>query len=425
MKILIFSTAYLPFIGGAELAIKEITDRTPDISFTLITARFKRDLPKSEKIGNVEVYRVGLGTSVDKWLLPWLGFRKAKLLERKESFDVVWSMMASQGSIAAAFFKQAFPQKKLVLTLHEGDEEAHLKRYVFGSDLLYRLLIRPWHLRVFKKADRITAISNYLAERARKNAPNTRMEVIPNGVDIAKFQITNSKLQTNPNLQREEIRKKLGIQKEDKVVITTSRLVEKNGIGDLILAMRYLPENVKLLICGIGHLENSYKLKTSSQGGSASGGKSYKLEDRIRFLGHIPHEQLPGYLHAADIFCRPALSEGMGSSFIEAMAASLPVVATPVGGIPDFLNAPFPESEAEGSLFSNSHELENRWGETITGLFCEVGNPESIAEKVKLLLSNGELRNKIIENASKMVREKYGWEWITKKMQEIFHPLVF
>ena len=187
MKILIFSTAYLPFIGGAELAIKEITDRLPGISFTLITARFSRRVPIHERIGNVDVHRVGFGTSFDKWLLPWFGLRKAKQLEREQSFDTIWSMMASQASIAAARFKKAFPDKKLILTLQEGDEEAHLKRYVFGSDFLYRLLIRPWHLFVLKRADVITAISNYLAARARLHSL-ARVEVIPNGDWIRNFE---------------------------------------------------------------------------------------------------------------------------------------------------------------------------------------------------------------------------------------------
>ena len=44
-RILIFSTAYYPFVGGAEVSIKEITDRIPDIQFDLITARFSKKLP--------------------------------------------------------------------------------------------------------------------------------------------------------------------------------------------------------------------------------------------------------------------------------------------------------------------------------------------------------------------------------------------
>jgi hypothetical protein len=44
-KILIFSTAYYPFVGGAEVAVKEITDRTPDIEFHLLTAKMDKKLP--------------------------------------------------------------------------------------------------------------------------------------------------------------------------------------------------------------------------------------------------------------------------------------------------------------------------------------------------------------------------------------------
>jgi hypothetical protein len=61
-KILIFSLNYYPrFIGGAEVAIKEITDRISpeEIEFHMITLRFDSALPAVEKIGNVLVYRIG------------------------------------------------------------------------------------------------------------------------------------------------------------------------------------------------------------------------------------------------------------------------------------------------------------------------------------------------------------------------------
>jgi len=383
MKILIFSTAYLPFVGGAEVAIKEITDRLPaqagiqDVPFALITARFNRSVPKHERIGNVDVYRVGFGTPLDKWLLPWLGLRKAEKLEKEERFDAIWCMMASQASVAAAWFKECFPKVRLVLTLQEGDEEAHLKRYVLGVAALYRLFIRPWHTLVFKRADAITAISNYLAKRARRINPDVPIEVVPNGVDVEKFKNQNAKSKI------EEVRQTFGIGEQDKIVITTSRLVAKNGIGDLIAAFQFLPDNIKLVICGSGPLLKNLQLTTYN----------LRLTNRVRFVGHVPHDQLPSYLHVADLFCRPSRSEGMGISFIEAMAAGVPVVATPVGGIPDFLKD----------------------GET--GLFCEVDDPKDIAERIRVLLSNDELRNRIVANASRMVLEQYAWSGITERMK--------
>ena len=119
-RILIFSTAYLPYIGGAEIAIKEITDRLPDIQFDLITAKFEKDLPKIEKIGNINVYRLGFGLSLlDKLLLPFWGAIFALNLNKKNHYDLFWCVMAtfaSGGAYIANWFHKKIP---IVLTLQE------------------------------------------------------------------------------------------------------------------------------------------------------------------------------------------------------------------------------------------------------------------------------------------------------------------
>jgi len=64
-KILIFSLAYYPkHVGGAEVALKEITDRIDPahIEFHMVTNRFDSTLPKTEKVGNVLVHRIGITT---------------------------------------------------------------------------------------------------------------------------------------------------------------------------------------------------------------------------------------------------------------------------------------------------------------------------------------------------------------------------
>jgi glycosyltransferase involved in cell wall biosynthesis len=299
---------------------------------------------------------------------------------------------------------------------------------------------------MFTRADHITAISNYLAKWAKRMGAKANVTVIPNGVDVGNFQFPRlpiggqaiSNFQTSPDVQKQEIKQRLGLKPEDKVVITTSRLVEKNGVGDLIEAMRYLPENIKLLILGTGNLESNLKLKTSN----------LQLTGRVAFLGYIAHEKLPEYLHASDIFVRASRSEGLGISFLEAMAAGVPVVATPVGGIPDFLFSaredilPSPARENRGVRKTNPAPTKDervsrigtspmgearvrmssgagvdRYGET--GLFCRVGDPKDIAEKMKLLLTNDELRNRIVENASKVVKERYEWGKIAKQMEAV------
>jgi len=384
-KILIFSTAYLPFVGGAEIAIKEITARLEEIQFDLITLRFDRALPKFEKLGNVNIYRVGFMANkpnmsdlvkwplkLNKYIFPFAAAGAACRLNRKNNYDGIWAMMAAFAGFAAVFFKLCHKNTPYLLTLQEGDPIDEIKRkvrYVF-----------PLFRKIFIKADFIQVISNYLAGYARGMGYQGELAVVPNGVDLKNYEL---------RITNYELREKLGFSDDDKIIITTSRLVEKNGVGDLIEAMRYLPANVKLLIIGAGELEKNYKLQITN----------YKLEGRVIMLGEIKNELIPEYLSIADVFVRPSLSEGQGIAFLEAMAAGVPIIATPVGGIVDFL----------------------RDGET--GLFCRVSDPASIAAKIKILFANKEMAEALRNNAGELVRKNYGWDSIAVKMEKIFNQL--
>ena len=89
-RIVIFSTAYYPFVGGAEVAIKEITDRlASQFDFEMITARLDAKLAKEEQIGSVLVHRIGFGSNFDKLLVPFLGALKvAEINKKREVFHL-------------------------------------------------------------------------------------------------------------------------------------------------------------------------------------------------------------------------------------------------------------------------------------------------------------------------------------------------
>lgn len=368
-RILIFSTAYLPLVGGAEIAVKELTDRLAGFNFDLITARLEKKLAKQEKIGQVTVYRVGLGCKFDKFLLPWLGANLARKLHRVKKYDLIWAIMASFGGLAALFFKKKNLKTPYLLTLQEGDTPEHI--YSRAKWL------GPYYKKMFTQADFITAISRYLKDFGLEQGATAPIAIVPNGVNVEKFNLPAG---------GQKLKSELNIKDSEKIIITVSRLVKKNGVGDIIEAMRYLPVNVKLLIIGTGELELNLKSQISN----------LKLADRVIMLGEIKNEEVPGYLSVADVFIRPSLSEGQGIAFLEAMAAGLPVIATPVGGIVDFL----------------------RDGET--GLFCEARNPKSIALKIEILSENKELTDAIKINARELVIKNYNWDLIAKKMESIF-----
>ncbi len=369
MKVLIFSTAYFPFVGGAEVAVEELVDRLGnEIEFDLITARMGKDLPKTERVGKVNVYRIGIGIQlIDKLLVPFLGAVKALSLQKKNSYAAYWCIMVSYAS-GAAFIANWFQKRvPIVLTLQEGDSEKYLKWKWLGLiDLSWRLALNRTH--------HLTAISTYLLERARKLGFRGKATLVPNGVDLKRFS------SPSPHV----------FDPSHTTLITTSRLVRKNGVGDVIEAIKLLPESITFKILGEGPLDSGLKAQTKRLG----------LEHRVQFIGTISQTELPKYLHEADIFIRPSLSEGQGISFIEAMAAGLPVIATPVGGIVDFL-----------------HDGE-------TGVFCQSKNPQSIVKAVHRLATDDTLRKKITENAQKLVKEKYNWDLIAEEMKsKVFQSL--
>lgn len=382
-SVVIFATAYLPLVGGAEVAVDEITKRLPDWQFDLITAKIKPGLKNEERINNVNVYRIGWGHQLDKFLLPLSGFLKAVRLNKKRKYNLIWSLMASQASIGAAFFKIFYPSKKLLLNIQEGDPEDYLKRYVLGLNFLYKILIRPWHLLSFRQADYITVLSRSLRQRVRLSGFKSPIEIVPNGVDLEKFKVNDS-----PQ-KNEALRLKLGINQNEKVIIHSGRLAQKNGLDDLVKAMKYLSPFFKLLLMGDG----------SERGNLENIARELKIENQIIFLGRYENDDLPEYLAIADVFVRPSLSEGLGVSFLEAMACGVPIIGTPVGGIPDLLK------------------------DRETGLFCQVKNPKSVAQKIKEILENEPLRKTLAKNGLALVKEKYNWDNIALKMEEVFKEL--
>lgn len=389
-KILIFSLVYYPnFIGGAEVAIKEITDRMGnDFEFDMITLRLDANLPKIEKIGNVTVYRVGWASNekvspdslpkslhLNKYAMLWTGFWQALKLQKKHEYDVVWSMMATYNSFAALFFKLCFPKVKFLLTLQEGDPIPFIKKRARPLWPLFKM--------IFTKADTIQAISKYLADFGGEMGAKCPIVVVPNAVDIKHF------TQEYSEEDIDEVKTKLNKKDGDVLLITTSRLVTKNAVEDIVKSLPLLPENIKLVIAGRGYLEDSIR-KLSVM---------LSVDRRVQFIGWLPHSDMSKYLKASDIFIRVPISEGFGNSYVEAMAAGLPCIATAVGGIVDFIK------------------------DKETGIFAEVRNPESVANAVMELIKNEELVSKIKRQSFEMVKEKYDWEIIAGEMKKVFENI--
>jgi glycosyltransferase involved in cell wall biosynthesis len=384
-RILFFSLTYHPFIGGAEIAIKESTDRInpKDYAFDMITLRFDSSLPKFERIGNVDVFRIGFTTSdatmaslkrfplvLNKYLYPFLALAAAITLHRRKPYDAVCSVMTSYSSFAALFFKMVFPSVPYIVRSDDGDPIGYLKRRV---GILYPLFVR-----IFTKADSAITTSSYLEKFVRSMGYSGPLAIVPNGVDLTRFtEVSHPSFVAGGTVN----------------LVTASRLVHKNALDEVIRALVLLPKNVQFVIYGTGPDEMNLRKLSEELG----------VSDRVLFKGYIPHTELAQAFSNAHIFIRPSRSEGMGMSFVEAMAAGLPVIATQEGGIVDF-------------LFDEKRNPDK----PTTGWAVDVDSPEQIAVAVKDIITNPEKITRVRENGLKLVRSTYDWNLIGQQMKSVF-----
>jgi glycosyltransferase involved in cell wall biosynthesis len=390
-RVLIFSLAYFPkHVGGAEVAIKEITQRIPDVEFHMVTNRFDSTLPRVEQIGNVLVHRIGITTinptmadlktfplNLNKPLFQFLAAFKAQQLQWKYGYSMTWAMMAHSCGVPAALFKLCNPKVTFLLTLQEGDPPTYIEKKMRP--------VWPLFKRAFTSADIIQPLSTFLARWARAMGASKEIIIIPNAVDVAHFS------QTYAPAMLDHARAQIGKKEGDVFLITTSRLVIKNAVDVVIQAMPLLPEHVHFVVYGTGPEEHSLRLLIEKLG----------LEKQVHMMGQIGHQDMPLMLQACDIFIRPSRSEGFGSSFAEAMVARVPVIATQEGGIADFL---FDEKKNPGVAS--------------TGWAVDVDSPKDIARAVMDIIARPTRVETVVNTAYRMVVEKYDWNTIASDMRE-------
>jgi len=155
-KILIFIPGFLPFSGPTEKAVVEITERMIAYDFDLITCKFKSGIPAQEKIGRVNIYRVGGGGKFDKYFMPVLAAAKAIKLHRQNNYAVAWGVMASYGSLAALFFSW-FSRVAVLVSLYEDkiDYNSWRKKWKL-----------PFYKLIFRRAHRLQLVADLTEQQS-------------------------------------------------------------------------------------------------------------------------------------------------------------------------------------------------------------------------------------------------------------------
>jgi len=223
------------------------------------------------------------------------------------------------------------------------------------------------------KADIIFATSKFLAQ---KTARFTKKNIIitPFGVNINKFSpLTNNK-------------------KTDKFIFGTIKaLYPKYGIRYLIEAAKIIDKQIsdwELWIAGSGTEEEFLKKLT----------KKMSIEKKVKFLGRIPHKNVPCTLREMDIFIMPSVweCESFGVAVVEAASCSIPVIASKIGGLPEVV-----EDGKTGFLVTPRKAVE-------------------IADKILFLYQNLKIRKEMAKAAREFILKNYCWQDNAKIMLDVY-----
>lgn len=364
MKILMISSYYHPYIGGAELYCKEVAERFVNKGYEVhVLTKNLSNLKEYEFINKVHIHRIK--TPNINFLRSALSFnkflRKAKSMIKNT--DLIHAHITYPNGMLAYKLSRKY-QIPYIVTL-QGDE---LMNYPEKKPLK---LLKPLIKKTLRKADHVHCISNALKQIAIKEfqVNQDKITIIPNGVNLSYFK------KAKPYI----------FPYKRPIAITVSRLSKKNGIDLLLKIIQKIPD-ISLVIIGNG------PEKTELQ--------DYVNKNKLNvyFLGEKENKEIPSLLKGADFFIRTPRTEGLGIAFLEAMASKIPIVTINVGGIPDIVINEF------NGLTSNM-------------------NNEKIIQNILRLINDNKLRKKLIQNGSQFVKD-FDWDNIFKLTQNMYDQVL-
>ena len=263
---------------------------------------------------------------------------------------------------------------------------------VYHRDNIINNIIEKYFFKiVLKRTDVAIALSESMKNRML-TLNQREILVISNGIKLERFQLEGFK-----RVNKSQIRKKLGLDSDDTLLIYVGRLHPIKGVRFLIEAMNILKNNeieIKLIIVGDGHHKRDLEMLI----------KNLELKNQVEFKGWIPHEIIPEYMAASDIFILPSLTEGFPNVCLEAMASGLPIITTKIDGMSEII-----EDGKNGYLVSPKNSFQ-------------------IAERLKDLIHNKNLRKKFAKENKLKVKE-YEFNSIVNDIEtvylDIFHRLEY
>jgi glycosyltransferase involved in cell wall biosynthesis len=380
MNILFCNYEYPPLGGGGGVMNAQIAEELVKKHQVTVLTSQGMELPFESVVNGVRVIRVPVffrkrrAAATLQSLLAFMpvGIWYGRKLVRETKFDIINTHFAlPSGPVGDALARYAgIPN---VLSVHGGDLYDPSK---FTSPHRHPYL-RVWIRWLLRKADSVIANSKNTNDNIhRYYSPGIEAVRIPIGI-------------RRPEIERVS-RSKYGFSEDDVLLITVGRLVPRKAVQQLIALTRNLAaENVRLLVVGSGPEAEPLKALT----------RQYGLEDRVTFMGFVDEDEKYRLLGMSDVYVSTSQHEGFCISYLEAMAANLPIVCYDFGGHTDYLQ------------------------DHVNGFLVPLNNQALFEDRVRLLIKNSDMRKSLSENNLRLV-EDFFIDTCAAKYEGVFNQVL-
>lgn len=360
-------------IGGMQTHTHELSRALDRLGVyqTIVTTR-PPTAAREDALGSYgRVFRLGLPVSPFRQFYSW---QAARLLPRVAAeAELIHAHLGEDLAIVPLAVRAARRHDlPLVLTVHTSVR--HTLAVTGPRSAALKLLGGRLERRGERAANAIIVLVPRMADLIRSDGITAATHVVPSGVVPAMFQeeAGGDALASIPRPR----------------IIFVGRLHSQKHVDVLVRATARLP-GVSVVVVGDGPDRGGLERLTARLG----------LTDRIRFLGFVPHEQVPGLLRAADVLAMPSRYEELGTALLEGMQAGLPIVASDTGGIPQ--------------IIENDR----------TGLLVPPGDPAALAAALTTVLRDRALAARLGQAAHREAA-KYDWSQLARRILDVYEAVL-
>ncbi len=382
MKVLMLNYEFPPIGGGGGQAHRSLL--TPyagrkDLTVDVLTSTAGNGLVVEPFAERITIHKVGIRKQdLHLWrrgeVIEWLVKAKPhyRRLLREGGYDLVHAFF---GFPTGWLCYRTAARLPYVISLRGSDVPGCNTRLALEYRILGPLAFKP----IWKRAARLVACSDGLKDRALRFLPTVEIDVIPNGVDLARFAPGRTQpTGDEPYAGSKPLR-----------LLTVGRLSLTKRLPLLIEMMQLLRAdevNVTLTVVGGGALEAELRHSLGEK----------NLRDTVTILGRRDSGQVPDLYREHDVFVSASAQEGMSNAMLEAMASGLPIVTTRCEGV---------------------HELI-----ADNGIVVDEPQPAELAEAVRRLRDNPEKRRKMAV-AARRHAERFGWDRVAQAYLQLYEEL--